>query len=54
MHTHICICVCLSGLSFSSPGYLPHPELKPGSPTLKADSLPSGPAGKPHIYILLV
>ena len=37
-----------SGLPFPSPGDLPDPEIKPRSPTLKADSLPSEPTGKPH------
>ena len=36
-----------SGLSFPSPGDLPHPGIKPGSPTLEADSLLSEPQGKP-------
>ena len=36
-----------SGLSFPSPGYLPHPGIEPKSPTLLADSLPSEPPGKP-------
>ena len=27
---------------------LPEPELKPGSSTLQADALPSGPPGKPQ------
>ena len=26
----------------------PHPRIKPVSPTLQADSLPSEPPGKPH------
>ena len=30
-----------SGLPFPSPGDLPDPEIKPGSPTLQADALPS-------------
>ena len=30
-----------SGLPFSSPGDLPNTEIKPESPTLQADSLPS-------------
>ena len=30
-----------SGLSFSSPGNLPHPGIELGSPALQADSLPS-------------
>ena len=37
-----------SGLPFLSPGDLPEPGIKPGSPTLKADTLPSEPPGKPH------
>ena len=36
-----------SGLPFPSPGDLPNPGIKPGSPTLWADSLPSEPLGKP-------
>jgi len=36
-----------SGLPFPSPGALPDPEIKPGSPVLQADSLPSEPPGKP-------
>ena len=32
-----------SGLLFPSPGGLPNPGIKPGSPVLKADSLPSDP-----------
>ena len=40
-----------SGLPFPSislpfPGDLPNPGIKPGSPTLQADSLPSEPSGK--------
>ena len=30
-----------SGLSFPSPGYLPNPGIKPASPALQADSLPT-------------
>ena len=30
-----------SGLPFPSPGDLPNPEIKPGSPALQADSLPT-------------
>ena len=30
-----------SGLPFSFPGNLPNPGIKPGSPALEADSLPS-------------
>ena len=33
--------------SHSLPGDLPEPDIKPRSPTLQADSLPSEPAGKP-------
>ena len=36
-----------SGLPFPSPEDLPKPGIKPGSPTLKADSLLSEPQGKP-------
>ena len=35
-----------SGLPFPSPGDLPDPGIKPGSPTLQADTLPSEPPGK--------
>ena len=34
------------GLPFPSPGDLPHPGIKPGSPTLQADALTSEPPGK--------
>ena len=30
---------CWNGLPFPSSGYLPDPEIKPGSPALQADSL---------------
>ena len=36
-----------SVLLFPSPGDLPNSEIKPGSSTLQADSLPSEPPGKP-------
>ena len=36
-----------SGLPFPSPEDLPDPGIKPGSPTLQADSLLSEPPGKP-------
>ena len=36
-----------SGLPFPSPGDLPDPGIKAGSPTMQADSLPSEPPGKP-------
>ena len=37
-----------SGLPFPSPGDLPDPGIKPGSPALQADALPSEPPGKPN------
>ena len=40
-----------SGLSFPSPGDLPKPGIKPGSPALQADSLPSEPPGKELVII---
>ena len=40
-----------SGWPFSSPGYLPDPGVEPGSPELKADSLPSEPQGKPFTFV---
>ena len=36
-----------SGLPFPSPEDFPDPGIKPGSPTLQADSLSSEPPGKP-------
>ena len=36
-----------SGLPFTSPGDLPDTEIKPRSPALQADTLPSQPPGKP-------
>ena len=36
---------CWSGLPFPSPGDLPDPGIKPGSPALRADALPSEPLG---------
>ena len=38
---------CWSGLPFPSPGDLPDPGIKPRSPALRADALPSEPPGKP-------
>ena len=38
---------CWSGLPFPSPGDLPNPGTKPGSPALQADSSPSEPPGEP-------
>ena len=44
-----------SGLPFPSPGDLPDPGVKPRSPALQTDTLPSEPPGKPieavSIYI---
>ena len=37
-----------SGLLFPSPGDLPNPGIKPRSPALQVDSLPSEPSGKPQ------
>jgi len=37
----------LKGLPFPSPGDLPDPGIKPRSPALQADSLPSEPPGNP-------
>ena len=39
-----------SGLPFASPGDLWNPGIKPRSPSLQADSLPSEPPGKPEKY----
>ena len=36
-----------SGLPFPSSGDLPNPGIKPGSPGLQTDALPSEPLGKP-------
>ena len=36
-----------SGLTFPSPGNLPNSGIKPRSPKLQADTLPSEPPGKP-------
>ena len=38
---------CWSGLPFPFPGDLPDPGIKPRSPALWADALPSEPPGKP-------
>ena len=35
-----------SGLPFPSPGDLPNPGIKPGSPALQADALSSEPPGE--------
>ena len=36
------------GLSFPTPGDLPHPGIEPGSPALQANSLLSEPPRKPY------
>ena len=41
-----------SGLPFLSPGHLPNPGIKPGSPVLQTDALPFEPPGKPLISML--
>ena len=38
-----------SGLLFPSPGDLPDPGIKPGSPTFQADALTFEPIGKPLV-----
>ena len=40
-------------LPFPSPADIPNPGIKPGSPTLQADSLPSEPLGRPNFYLTL-
>jgi len=40
-----------SGYSFLSPGDLSDPGIKPGSPALQADSLPSEPPGMPQWHV---
>ena len=39
-----------NGKPFPSPENLPNPGIKPWSPALQADSLPSEPPGKPKGY----
>ena len=39
-----------SGEPFSSPGDLPNPGIKPGSPALQADSLPVEPPVEAQEY----
>ena len=41
-----------SRLRGSPPENLPDPGVEPGSPALRADSLPSGPPAKPNATIL--
>ena len=38
----------LEWVAFPSPGDLPNPGIKPRSPTLQEDSLPSEPPGNPE------
>ena len=40
-----------SGLPFPSPGDCPNPGIKPGSPALQADVLPSESRGKSHVNL---
>ena len=42
-----------SGLPFPSPGNLPDPGIKPGSPALQAEALPSAPSGKSISFLEL-
>ena len=42
----------LEWVVFPSPGNLPNPRIKPRSPTLQADSLPTEPPGKPKITVV--
>ena len=43
-----------SGLPFPSPGDLSNPGIKPRSPALQAESLPSKPPGKCHMYYMYI
>ena len=43
-----------SGLPFPSPGDLPDPGIKPGSPALQADSLPPEPSGKSPVVVVII
>ena len=43
---------CWSGLPFPSPGDLPDSGIEPGSPALRADTLPSEPPGKLYFFTL--
>ena len=50
LRPHSCPTLCDPmdcSLSWDSPGDLPDPGIKPGSPALQADTLPSEPPGKP-------
>ena len=42
-----------SGLPFPSPGDLPNPGIKPGSPAFQADAFTSEPPGKPSTHKML-
>ena len=43
-----------SRLPFPSAGDFPNPGVEPGSPALRADSLPSKPPGKPGLKCLKI
>ena len=43
-----------SGLPFPSPGDLPNPGIKPGSPALKADTLTSEPLLNLHVFVFYI
>ena len=43
-----------SGLSFSSPGDLPNPGIKPTSLASQGDSLPFEPPGKPLLFVYIL
>ena len=42
-----------NGLPFPSPGDLPHPGIKPRSPTEQVDSLLAEPQGKPMFIVVV-
>ena len=42
--------IILEWVAISSSGDLPDPGIKPGSPALHANSLPTEPPGKPKVY----
>ena len=45
----------LEWVAFPSPSDLPDPGVKPGSPALQTDSLPTEPPGEPiYIYICVL
>ena len=43
----------LEWVAIPSSGDLPHPGIKPGSPALQADALPSEPPGEPQDHLRL-